>query len=516
MQNSCRVTGILMCAIGLVGMGSSVTGNAADLLEADIPTLLRAQAQGDLSCEQLARSTLDRIKRLDPKLKAFITINPRMLEDAHALDERRRVGDVRPLHCVPIAFKDNIDVRGMPTTGGSVLFRNNMPRADSEIARRLRAAGALLVGKANLDEFAVSGSTISSLGGQTLNPYDVRRFAAGSSGGPAVAVATGMAACAIGSETVNSLRNAASSAGVVAVRTSHGAISRRGVIPQSSTMDVVGPICRSVADTIQILNIIEGRDQLDPATTAFEGLAAPIATALQPIVLKGVRVGILENLFGTGPEHQAVNEVVHTALTKLRALGLETVNIDDVSFDSERSSKNLNVANYEFRPLFEAYLAQIKPVPGVATLQEYYNAKKFPSTMQSFLKNAVSWKAPLQMDGYRQSLKKGEALRKRILGLMDDYKLDALVYPSQKRPPLRIDEARRPERNGVFASAIGFPAIDLPAGFTPRELKSPQGLPIGLDILGKPGQDARLLGIAMSIEQVLDARRPPPLSKDDN
>ncbi|GAB1576978.1 amidase [Bordetella petrii] len=498
----------------IMSISTIESARATDLASASIEDVRRLLAAKQLSCLEIAQDALRRIQRLDHRLKAFIAVNPSLLDDARRLDAMREAGDVRPLHCVTVAVKDNIDVRGLATTGGSVLLRGNRPAQDATAVQRLRDAGALIIGKTNLDELAVAGSTISSLGQQTRNAYDLERFAAGSSGGSAVAVATGMAACALGTETVNSLRNAASSAGVVAVRSTHGVVSRHGSIPLSTTMDVVGPICRSVGDAIRILAVISGRDLRDPATVGSEGLERAIAPGtIHPADLRTVKLGVLANLFGEDAEHEAVNGVMAHALDTLRAAGVRTVDIADREFDSDQSSRRLNVSNYEFRPLFEAYLSGIGPIAGLATLQDYYAARRFPeSTMLKFLTNAVTWKDPLDMPEYLAALQYRQAMRAKLLALMDEHGLDALVYPAQKRPPLKTGDTPRPERNGIFASALGFPAIDLPAGYADGGGSAPVGLPIGMDLLGRPRQDARLLGLALAVERALGPRRAPAMA----
>jgi Asp-tRNA(Asn)/Glu-tRNA(Gln) amidotransferase A subunit family amidase len=515
MSSNTRLKTLSLCASALSMSTVIGAAHAVDLASLSIADLLRAQAANQLSCVDIAKASLQRIEQLDGSLKVFISVNPRLLSDAAALDARRRDQPLPPLHCVPVAFKDNIDVAGLATTGGSVLLRDNQPPRDATVVRRLREAGALIVGKTNLDEFAVAGSTISSILGQTLNPYDPTRFAAGSSGGSAVAVSTGMAMCALGTETVNSLRNAASSAGVVAVRTTHGAVSRAGVIPQSSTMDIVGPLCKTVADAGTILSVIAGRDYLDSETTAYEGLRSPISAAkLEPASLAGKTFGVMTNLFGKGVEHQPVNAVIEAAIRTLRQAGAELVEIDDTEFDSDVSSQQLNVSNYEFRPLFEAWLATLSGPPGMVTVQDYYEMGRFPkSTMEKFLKNAVSWKDPLHMPAYSAALQYRDRMHLKVLAMMKELHLDALVYPSQQRPPLSLEDKPRPERNGIFASALGFPAIDIPAGFTAPTGSAPLGVPVGMDMMGKLGEDMQLLSLAMAVEGQLKVRREPALAQ---
>jgi Asp-tRNA(Asn)/Glu-tRNA(Gln) amidotransferase A subunit family amidase len=514
MASNTGLSALLLCASALSASTVAGTARAVDLGSLSITDLLDAQSGNQLSCVDIAKASLRRIAQLDGSLKVFISVNPHLLSDAAALDAQRAGKALLPMHCVPVAVKDNIDVAGLPTTGGSVLLRGNQPARDATAVRRLRAAGALIVGKTNLDEFAVAGSTISSILGQTLNPYDTTRFAAGSSGGSSVAVSTGMAVCALGTETVNSLRNAAGSAGVVAVRPTHGVVSRAGVIPQSSTMDIVGPICKTVADAASVLSVIAGRDYLDPETTAYEGLSTPVSREkLQPASLAGKTFGVMRNLFGKGVEHEPVNTVIAAAMRTLRQSGAEIVEIDDTEFDSDLSSQKLNVSNYEFRPLFEAWLANLPAAPGVVTVHDYYEMGRFPrSTMEKFLKNAVAWKDPLNMPAYRMALQYRYRMHEKVLTMMKDLRLDALVYPSQQRPPLTLDDKPRPERNGIFASALGFPAIDIPAGFTPATADAPLGLPVGIDMMGRPGEDMQLLSLSWAVERKLKARREPDLA----
>jgi amidase len=481
-----------------------------NLNSASVSELLSEQAAGRLTCTAIAQHVSARIAAINPRLKAFITVNPKLEDQAKTLEEERQRGSLRPLHCIPVAIKDNFNTKDLPTTGGSVLLVGVTPSEDSAAVAQLRAAGALIVGKTNLDELAIAGVTISSLGGQTLNPYDQSRFAAGSSGGSAVAVATGMATLAVGTETVNSLRNAANSAGVVAIRPTHGLVSRVGVIPVSTTMDVVGGFGRTVADASTLLSVLVGRDFADPATSAVEGLASPIVTHPETANLAGKRIGVLRNLMGRGPEHQAVNAVFNAAIAKAKAAGAEIIEVEDQDFDSEASYASLNINNYEFKPLFERYLASLPDSP-VKTLQDYVAAGKYPATMETYLANALKWKAPLESEKYFEILSNILAFRRKTQDLMRRDRLGALAYPMQKRASLKLTDAPRPERNGIFASALGFPAVDLPAGFTPPEPGAPIGVPVGIDLMAMPFQDASLISLAAGLERVLKAGRPPEL-----
>lgn len=489
---------------------TSAYAQRLDPTQASIRELLSSQARGELTCHDIAASVLARINALDARLRVFITVNPRLMDDAQRLDAERGSGALRPLHCIPVAVKDNFSTADLQTTGGSVLFANVVPPRDSVVVAKLRAAGALIVGKTNMDELAVAGSMISSIRGQTLNPYDQTRFAAGSSGGSAVAVATAMATVAVGTETVNSTRNAASSAGVVGIRTTRGTISRTGVIPLSTTMDVVGAFGRSVTDTITLINVLAGRDPLDPWTTGVQPYPSLGSGPLEPAKLEGRRIGVLRNLFGKGPEHASVNTVIADALNQLHKAGAEIVEIDDPSFDLAQSSTALNVNNYEFKPLFERYLAKLGPAAPIHTVQEYVAAGRYPATMKEYLANAIAWSAPLERDDYFEKLGAISREREKLLQYFKSQNLDALAYPMQKRAPLHLTEPTRPERSGIFASALGFPAIDVPAGMTQPDADAPLGLPIGLDLMGPPQSDAALAELALAIERAVP-RPPAPL-----
>jgi amidase len=491
---------------------ASAHAQPLDLTRASIRDLLSCQARGDLTCQDIAAAVHARIDALDARLRAFITVNPRLMDDARRLDAERGTGTLRPLHGIPVAIKDNINTADLRTTGGSVLFADMVPPRDSVVVAKLRAAGALIVGKTNLDELATAGSTISSIRGQTLNPYDQTRFAAGSSGGSAVAVATGMATVAVGTETVNSIRNAASSAGVVGIRATRGTISRTGVIPLSTTMDVVGGFGRRVADTMTLLAVLAGRDPLDPWTTGVPLYPSLGSGPPEPARLEGKRIGVLRNLFGKDADHAPVNTVIAEALSVLRKAGAEIIDIDDPSFDSAQSAAAMNVNNYEFKPLFERYLAELGPAAPLHTVEDYVAGARYPATMKDYLANAMAWSAPLERDEYFEKLRAISHEREKVLRYFRAQTLDALAYPMQKRAPLCLTEPTRPERNGIFASALGFPAIDIPVGMTPPDADAPLGLPIGLDLMGPPQADAALAALALAVEQAVPRPPAPPLS----
>lgn len=506
-----HVVGMTATAAALLATGGATSRAEGlkpvpvDLARLSATQLVALQAKGQLDAAAIAESVLERITAWDSRLRIFITVNPRLRADAARLDQERKAGRMGPLHGVPVAIKDNMHTAGLRTTGGSVLFSDFAPPKDARVVELLRNAGALIVGKANLDELAVSGSTLSSILGQTLNPHDSERFAAGSSGGSAVAVATGIATLALGTETVNSLRNAANTAGVVAIRPTHGLVSRVGVMPLSTTMDVVGPFARSVADAALVLDLLVGRDAGDIGTLACEQLAQrDFHSAATSGDLAGRRIGVLRNLFGTAAEHAEVNLVIRSALERAVAAGATLVEIDDAAFDSETAPSLLDVNNLEFRPLFERYLAEQGSASPVKTVKEYVDARRFPAaTMQNYLDNAVRWANPLGMPAYTKALAAQSEMRARVQALFARHQLHALAYPIQKRPPLAIGTPTRRERSGIFASAMGYPAIDLPCGWTRPGTASAVRLPVGLDLMGLPFQDRDLIALAGAVERVL-------------
>ncbi|HEX9577827.1 MAG TPA: amidase family protein, partial [Myxococcales bacterium] len=298
--------------------------------EASVAQLQAAMAVGVLTSRELTQHYLDRIARYDkagPKLNAFLLLNPRALAEADALDqERARKGARGPLHGIPVVLKDNMNTKDLPTTGGSIAFAGAQPQEDAFVVAKLRQAGAVLLGKGNLHELARAGTTVSSLGGQTLNPYDLARTPGGSSGGPAAAVAANMAAVSLGSDTVNSIRSPASACDLVGLRPTRGLVSRSGIIPAALTQDMAGPITRTVADAAAVLEAIQGFDPKDGTTDAVRGKDLPdYAASLDKSGLRGARIGVLRSFFGQKPEHAEVNRVTDAAIARMKELGAEPV-----------------------------------------------------------------------------------------------------------------------------------------------------------------------------------------------
>src|SRR5687768_1207130 len=292
------------------------------LEEATVPRFHDALARGEVTCVRLTQAYIDRIEAYNlkgPALRAILTVNPKALETAAEMDRRFRAnpGAAGPLHCVPIVLKDNFDTADMPTTAGHVSMRNSQPRADAPTVAKMRKAGALILAKANLQEFARGGMSVSSLGGQVLNPYDLTRTPGGSSGGTGVAIAANMAVLGTGSDTGQSIRSPASANNLVGIRPTRGLVSRAGVIPNSLTQDEIGPITRTVADAALLLDIMAAYDPADPITALGLGRVPKSYTQdLRRDALKGARIGVMNNMMGTAERHQEVNKVMEDVIAK--------------------------------------------------------------------------------------------------------------------------------------------------------------------------------------------------------
>jgi Asp-tRNA(Asn)/Glu-tRNA(Gln) amidotransferase A subunit family amidase len=476
--------------------------------EATLAQLQSAMASGALTSRALTQDYLDRIARYDkagPKLNAFLLVNPRALEEADALDkERAAKGPRGPLHGIPVVLKDNMNTKDMPTTGGSTAFAGAQPQSDAFIVARLREAGALFIGKGNLHELARAGTTVSSLGGQTLNPYDLTRTPGGSSGGPAVAVAANMATVSLGSDTVNSIRSPASACDLVGLRPSRGLVSRSGIIPAALTQDVAGPITRTVADAAAVLEVIQGYDPKDDTTEIIKGKELPrYGGSLDKNGLRGARIGILRSFFGQKAEHAEVNRVVDAAIARMKELGAEPVELS-APLDVDQLIKTMDVQKWESKTQIDAWLRDLGPgAPAIHTFDAWVASGKFDKTLEKGLRDAQPFDHPEQDPEYRERIgPRKAALVQQLQSLLDDNKLDAIVYPHQKRLVVPIGESQS-DRNGFLASITGFPAIVVPAGF------SSGGVPIGVELLGRAFAEPTLIKLTYAYEQGTRNRRPP-------
>ena len=481
-----------------------------DAIEATIADTQAAYKSGATTAAQVVGEYLRRIQAYDqsgPKLNVVIYLNPNALAEAAKLDEQLRTTGsfVGPLHGIPVLLKDNINTRDMPTTGGSLSLAGYVPAHDAAITAKLRAAGAIVLAKVNLHEFAIWGETVSSILGQTLNPYDLTRTPGGSSGGTAAGIAANMAIAGIGTDTINSIRSPASANSIVGIRPTLGLVSRAGVIPYSFTQDAAGPLARTVTDAATVLNVVVGYDPADPATAWNVGKVEKDYTSfLKADGARGKRIGVLRSFFGAAPIHAEVNAVTARALADLQKLGATLIELQTPDLDSGKIASDISVHFYELKPALDAYLRD-GDAP-VKSLAEIIASGKFHPNIGDNIKRAQTLELD---DGYRIRLQKRAELQQRVMTLMADNALDAIMFPHQKRLVVPIGETQA-ERNGSLASVCGFPAVVVPAGYSAPTATASIGVPIGLEFVGRPWSEAVLIEIAYAYERATGHRRPPP------
>ncbi|MFA5909541.1 MAG: amidase family protein [Vicinamibacterales bacterium] len=471
--------------------------------EQSILDLQTAMAAGRVTSRGLVDSYLARVQAYDqagPRLNTVVTINPRAREEADALDRERAEKGVRgPLHGIPVLIKDNYDTADMPTSGGNLGLATMQPAADAFQVRKLRQAGAVILGKTTMHELAAGITTISSLTNQTRNPYDLLRVPGGSSGGTGAAIGASFAAAGMGSDTCGSIRIPAANQNLVGLRGTHGLSSRTGVMPLSSTQDIAGPLARTVTDLAIMLDATVGPDQTDAITAeGASRIPKSYRDALTADGLKGARIGVLRGLFGNAPEDDEVGNLVRKALDAMKAQGAEVVDVtvpglDDLLRDS-------SVIADEFKFDLAAYLAK-QPNAPVKSLGEIIERGLHHDQLDATfrLRNAPEKK---ESEHYRQALVKRRALRAAVLASLEEQRIDALAYPTLRRKPTLIGEAQG-GTNCQLSATTGLPAISMPAGFTT------DGLPVGVELLGGAFTEATLLKFAYGWEQSTKPRRAP-------
>jgi amidase len=478
--------------------------------EASISDVQAAYLSGATTATRVIQAYLARIQAYDqagPRLNVVIFLNPKALDEAAALDAHlRKTGKfVGPLHGIPVLLKDNVNTSDMPTTGGSLSLAGYTPSTEAAITRKLRSAGAIIIAKVNLHEFAIWGETVSSIRGQTLNPYDLTRTPGGSSGGTGAGIAAGFAIAGIGTDTVNSIRSPASANGIVGFRPTVGLVSRAGIIPYSFTQDAAGPLARSVTDAAKMLNVLVGYDPNDPATAWSIGNTQKDYTKfLRSDAVRGRRIGVVRSFFGTAAINEEVNAVSNRAIEDLRRLGATVIELNTPDLDSGRITSDISVHLYEFKPSINNYL--LAGNAPVKSLQDIISSGKFHPNIGDNIRRAQS----LEMDdAYRLRLQKRADLQQRVMQIMADEQLDALVFPHQKRLVVPVGETQV-ERNGSLGSVTGFPSIIVPGGFSAPTSSAKIGIPVGIEFLGRPWSENVLIEIAFSYEQATKHRRPAP------
>jgi amidase len=484
-----------------------------------IADINKAFDSGALTAEKLVQICLARIQAYDrqgPSLRAVLTLNLKALDTARALDaERKAKGPRSPLHGIPIVLKDNYNTSDLPTTGGSVLLEGSIPPDDAFVVKKLRAAGAIVLAKVNMSEFA-SGGAHSSLGGQSLNPHDLTRTPSGSSGGTGVAIAAAYAPLGMGTDTGGSIRGPSTSNGIVGLKPTLGLLSRNGIIPLSLSFDTGGPMARSVSDVAIALGIMTGVDPADAATKKSDGkFDTDYAKYLKADALKGARIGVARDFLGADPD---VDWVVDASLDAMRKAGATIVDVRYPKWLLDAKEEFYNaVRRPEFTVQIAAYLSTLGPgYP--KTLDEMIDrASRFngvrpdgagpnPSRWTLFKREAESG----TLTDYRYTSVHDHGLpmvQAAVDGIIVSQKLDAIVYPtSSRRPGLIADTGAAgggaPSATNI-ANLTGFPDLIVPAGFTG------DNLPVGLSFFGPAFSEPKLLALGYSFEQATHARRRP-------
>jgi amidase len=481
----------------------SPTANRAETLvvEGSVDRLQEALRAGDVTSRALVEAYLDRISAYDhagPALNSMIRLNPQVLEEADALDRERRNGRVRgPLHGIPIVLKDNYDTEGLPTTASTVAFGGLLPRRDAFQVRKLREAGAILIGKTNLHELASGITTISSLGGQTRNPYDPARSPGGSSGGTSAAIAASFAALGWGSDTCGSIRIPAAENNLVGLRPTKGLSSIAGIIPLSHTQDTGGPLARTVRDLALALDATVGLDPDDSATRALEGRTlAGFAESLDAGALRGARIGILRGWFQN--VQADMDAQVRAALAEMERQGAVLVPVDFSELEGLLS--NTSVIDFELKPDLEDYLAGVPNAP-LSSLTALLDAGLHHEALNDRLR-ARDRTGVRDSPEYRERMARQAALRDAITRKMDEAGVDVLALSIMAAEP--AFHGAPPSASSCTLSAnSGLPSMSLPVGFTRS------ALPVGMELLGRAFDDVRLVSLAYALEQAAPQRRAP-------
>jgi len=497
-----------------------VLAKTIDFESATIADINAAFDAGTLTAEKLVQMCLARIAAFDrkgPALHAVITLNPKALDAARVLDaERTSKGRRSPLHGIPVVLKDNYDTFDLPTTGGSVLLEGSIPSKDAFVVAKLREAGAIILAKVNMSEFASAGA-YSSLGGQSLNPHDLTRTPSGSSGGTGVAIAAGYAPLGMGTDTGGSIRGPSTSNGIVGLKPTHGLLSRSGIIPLALSFDTGGPMARSVYDVAIALGIMTGVDPADAATTKSQGnFQTDYTTSLRADALKGARIGVARDFLGADPD---VDWVVEAALAAMRKAGATLVDVRYPKWLLDSKGEFYTAVRYpEFTAQIAEYLAHTGP--------------KYPKTLAEMIDRANQFNAtrddgahpnPSRWSLFKRELDSGTLtdyrykavhdyglpmVRALVDGILSAQQLDAIVYPTSPRRPGLIAAPPGAGGGGAvsatdIANLTGFPDLIVPAGFTG------DNLPVGLSFFGRAFSEPKLLSLGHSFEQLTHARRRP-------
>ncbi len=477
-----------------------------ELIEATIADIHRAYRAGALSARELTARYLARIEAYDKAtgLNAIVVVNPEALAEAERLDaEFRATGELRPLHGIPLIVKDNYDTQGLQTAAGSAALAGSLPPDDATQVRRLRAAGAIVLAKSNMAEWAFSPVvTESSILGVTRNPYDLERVPAGSSGGTAAAVAANLGAVGLGTDTGNSIRGPSSHQALVGIRSTMGLTSRDGIVPLYLRNDIGGPMARTVEDAVRILEVIAGPDPADPVTERSAGRVPDNYTQfLDREALKGARLGLFRRYVDDADTDPRIRELTLAAVADLKAAGATVIDsVDLPGYDSLRAG----IWCPTFVRDVNAYLASLGEAAPYPTIQAIYKAGIYSDYIADdlayFVNEATDADCP---DIFTRP--QNVRLRDALLQVMDSLQLDAIIYPTWSNPPRKVGDLDNPagDNSQILSPHTGFPAITVPMGFTGGRW------PAGLTFLGRLFDEPKLIGYTYAYEQQTRHRRPP-------
>lgn len=510
----------LALSLGIFSSITMVTAGTLDLETATILDLQNAYDQG-LTSEQVVEVYLKRIEAYDqagPKLNAIMKLNPNLMEIARELDaERKNQGPRSLLHGVPILVKDNYDTYDMPTTGGSVALKDSTTMYDAFTIKKLRDAGAIIMAKTNLDEFARGGTGTSSLGGQTLNPYNLEKIPGGSSAGSGAGVAALFGQVGLGTETGSSIRHPSSKNNLVGFSPSKGLVSRQGIIPISITFDRAGPMARSVTDAAIVMSVMAGTDAADLFTLDSLGHAPKdnYLSALQKDGLKGARIGVLRDLFGRDREDRMAVKLIDDAIDVLKAQGATVIDPLDVGVDLWAALSDINAGTGEYKQAINAYFAARGSATPVKNLGELIATGDYLGRLKSRHEESNEVDEMTFNADYIGRFKGKQVMYEHIMNLMERWQLDALVYPFETKPARTIAEvapdqgntpvSRKGQRGdgNRLSTVTSLPAFVVPAGF------NDDGVTVSLEILGKLYDEATLVRLAYAFEQAHPNRKLP-------
>ena len=492
---------------------------AFELEEMTIGEFQSGMASGKYTSHSITRRYLDRIDDIDkrgPAINSVIELNPEALSIATDLDRERKAGRLRgPLHGIPVLIKDNIDTHDrMTTTAGSLALAGSIPPQDSTVARKLRDAGAVIIGKTNLSEWANfrsshSSSGWSGRGGQTKNPYVLDRNPCGSSSGTGAAISANLAAIGVGTETDGSVVCPSNANSLVGIKPTLGLISRAGIIPIAHSQDTAGPMCRSVTDAVHVLFALMGVDSRDSATQAQAGKTARDYTkSLNLDGFRGARIGVHRKSFGF---NDAVDKLMNDCIDIIKRHGATVIDPADIPTQGKFDDSEFEVLLYEFKADLNAYLnslgsrAPVKSLKEIIDFNEQYRDREMPWFGQDIMIKAQA-KGPLTEKAYKDALSKNLKLSRKegIDFVLDKNKLDALIAPTGG-PPWPTDWVNGDHFTGGYSTAsavAGYPHVTVPAGYL-------FGMPVGLSFIGKAWSEPALIKFAYAFEQATKVRRAP-------